>query len=370
MSYEHISSKYRAYLSMFSTDIEPKTFEEAVKDQRWLHAMQQEVQALEENGTWKVVPLLAGKNIVGCEWVYKIKYKADGQVDRFKARLVAKGYSQAEGIDYQETFSPMVKMATVRSIIALAAAQKWNIFQMDVFNAFLQGDLLEEVYMELPKGFYNAEKDKHLVCKLMKSLYGLKQASRQWNAKLTEALLSSGYSQSHLDYSLFTKKKGNGIVIVLVYVDDLLLTGNDAELIEETKLTLHSHFKIKDLGELKYFLGIEFMKSNEGIVMNQRKYALELIAEAGLGNAKPYMTPLDCTQKLTSAEFEPDALYEYVSKYQRLVGKLLYLTLTRPDIAFAVQLLSQFMQQPKASHWKAALRVVRYLNWNLEGDCS
>lgn len=136
--------------------------------------MQQEVQALEENGTWKIVELPEGKNIVGCKWVFKIKYKADGQIDRFKARLVAKGYSQTEGIDYQKTFSTVVKMTIVRSIIALAATQNWNIFQMDVFNAFLQRDLLEVVYMELPKCFYNAKKDQNLVCKLVKSLYGLK----------------------------------------------------------------------------------------------------------------------------------------------------------------------------------------------------
>ncbi|MDV3181207.1 MAG: reverse transcriptase domain-containing protein [Candidatus Phytoplasma australasiaticum] len=149
---------------------------------------------MEENGTWKIVELLEGKNIISCKWVFKIKYKADGQIDRFKARLVAKGYSKTEGIDYQETFSPVVKMTTVRSIIALVATQHWNIFQMDVFNAFLQGDLLEEIYMELPKEFYSDKKSKNLVCKLVKSLYGLKQASRQWKAKLTEALLSSGYA--------------------------------------------------------------------------------------------------------------------------------------------------------------------------------
>lgn len=150
-------------------------------------------------------------------------------------------------------------------------------------------------------------------------------------------------------------------MIILVYVDDLLITGNDAALIEEAKHTLHSHFKIKDLGELKYFLGIEFMRSKEGILMNQRKYALELIAEAGLGNAKPSMTPLDCSQRLTSMEFAEDIPFPDVARYQRLVGKLLYLTNTRPDISFVVQLLSQFMQKPKLSHWQAALRVIRYV---------
>ena len=208
ISYQHLSSKYQAFLGKFSAEVEPRYYEEAVKDPRWVLAMQQEIKALEENGTWEIVKLPAMKSAIGCKWVYKVKYKEDGTIDRFKARLVAKGYSQIEGIDYQETFAPVVKMVTVRSIIALAAVENWKIFQMDVFNAFLQGDLFEEVYMELPKGFVST--DKHLVCKLVKSLYGLKQASRQWNAKLTEALCKSGYTQSHLDYSLFTKKSNVG----------------------------------------------------------------------------------------------------------------------------------------------------------------
>lgn len=169
-----------------------------------------------------------------------------------------------------------------------------------------------------------------------------------------------------MDYSLFTKKKDTKLVIILVYVDDLLIIGNDAGLIEETKHVLHSHFKIKDLGELKYFLGIEFLRSSKGIMMNQRKYALELISEVGLAAAKPALTPLECNIKMTSVEYDEgtdihDDLFEDVNRYQRLIGKLLYLTNTRPDIAFAVQSLSQFMQQPKISHWDAALRVVRYI---------
>lgn len=184
-----------------------------------------------------------------------------------------------------------------------------------------------------------------MACKLVKSLYGLKQASRQWNAKLTNALCNLGYTQSHLDYSLFTKRRDDGIVIVLVYVDDIFVTRNDANLIEETKHVLHSYFKIKDLGELKYFLGIEFLRSNKGIVMNQRKYALEMIFEVGLAAAKPVMTPLECNMKITSVEFDEGSvitndLFPYISKYQRLVGKLLYLTNTRPYITFAVQSLS------------------------------
>ena len=185
--------------------------------------MKVEIKVLEDNGTWKLVNIPTHKPVIGCKWVFKIKYQADGQIDRFKARLVIKGYNQTDGIDYQETFSPVVKMVTVRSIISLAAAEHWIIYQMDVYNGFLQGDLFEEVYMELHKGFQPHRKN--VVCKLIRSVYGLKQASRQWNAKLTTALCDSGYTQSHLDYSLFTKRRGSKLVIILVYVDDLLITG-------------------------------------------------------------------------------------------------------------------------------------------------
>ena len=201
----------------------------------------------------------------------------------------------------------------------------------------------------------------------MKSLYGLKQASRQWNLKLTEALVTAGYSQSSHDHSLFTKRVGGDIAAVLIYVDDLLITGNSSVLIQDLKATLHSNFKMKDLGDLKYFLGIEVLRSKNGIVLSQRKYALELISDCGLGGSKPASTPLESGVKLTTVEYDEataktdDPLYENVTAYQRLIGRLLYLTTTRPDICFAVQVLSQFMQKPKVSHWEAALRLVRYI---------
>ena len=187
--------------------------------------MKEEIQALEDNKTGEVVTLPVGKKAIGCKWVYKIKYKANGEVERFKARLVAKGYNQQEGLDYQETFSPVVKMVTVRTVLTLAASKGWDVQQMDVYNAFLQGDLVEEVYMQIPQGFSHLHAGNQPVCKLLKSLYGLKQASRQWNVKLSQALLVAGFQQIHLDYSLLIKKSNEGILIVLIYVDDLLVTG-------------------------------------------------------------------------------------------------------------------------------------------------
>ena len=217
----------------------------------------------------------------------------------------------------------------------------------------------------MPEGFKSQGSTK--VCKLLKSLYGLKQASRQWNIKLTNTLLSAGFIQSSYDYSLFTLKKPEGMVIVLIYVDDLLITGDNELLIREAKEALHQKFKLKDLGELKYFLGIEVLRSKTGVILNQRKYILELISDTGLSGAKPVNTPLETNLRLTSVEFDQtaglqgDDVLTDNSAYQRLVGKLMYATITRPDISYAVQTLSQFMQHPKRSHWEAAIRVVRYL---------
>ncbi|KAE8731176.1 Detected protein of unknown function [Hibiscus syriacus] len=343
----------------------------AIQHPEWVQAMKDEILALETNKTWSVASLPYGKVPIGCKWVYRIKYNAAGTIERYKARLVAKGYSQREGVDYVDTFSPVVKLVTVRFLLAIASIFDWPLFQLDVYNAFLQGDLSEEVYMELPPGF--CSQGENMVCRLQKSLYGLKQASRQWNLKLTEALLGAGYEQSKFDYSLFTMRKGKKIVVLLIYVDDLLITGNDSCLINDLKNLLNKRFKMKDLGELKYFLGFEIMRSKEGILINQRKYALELIEESGMSGSKPARTPFEKNVRLTTLKYdelctkgsnEDDKLLVDKSVYQRLVGRLIYLTHTRPDITFAVHYLSQFMQQPKESHLHSALRIVRYIKGN------
>lgn len=201
--------------------------------------------------------------------------------------------------------------------------------------------------MQLPRGFlHSPAKHQNKICRLLKSLYGLKHASRQWNIKLTTALLSSGFSQIHLDYSLLTKKVGDKLVVFLIYVDDLLITRNDPQLIQDTKDILQRHFKIKDLGELRYFLGLEFARSKDGILMHQRKYALKLISDMGLAGSKPLGAPMELNLKLTSAEFEQhtcqtaNVVLVDPSVYQRLIGRLLYLTIIWPDISYVVQSLS------------------------------
>jgi len=216
--------------------------------------MNKEIDALMSNNTWELVDLPPGKKAITNKWVYKVKLRSDGTLERLKARLVIRGFTQQYGVDYREVFSPVVKMATIKSIMALAASKGWVLSQLDVNNAFLHGELDEEVYMEVPKGIPNPS---NKVCKLKKSLYGLKQASRQWLTKLSNTLISLGYQQSKNDYSLFIIKSSTNITITEVYVDDIMLTGSNPAEIQHVKQHLHKCFGIKDLGRLHYFLGLE-----------------------------------------------------------------------------------------------------------------
>lgn len=249
-------------------------------------------------------------------------------------------------------------MSTVRCMINIAVCNNWSIFQLDVNNAFLYCDLTKDVYMTLPPGF---DDHKSKIVKLNKSLYGLKQAPRQWNAKLTLTLSENGFVQSKFDYSLFTKRSGNMYLIMLVYVDDIIITGNDVSEIEKFKVFLKTKFQIKDLGKMKYFLGIEVLENNNGVCLSQRKYCLELLHEYGLLAAKPVDAPLPENTTLNHIETDDDKALSNIGNYQKLVGKLIYLTNIRPDIAYFVHCLSQFMHAPLQSHLNAALRVLRYL---------
>ncbi|CAM8929569.1 unnamed protein product [Rhodiola kirilowii] len=238
--------------------------------------MQKEIDAMEQNKTWELIELPPNKTLVECKWVYKIKLKSDGTIERCKARLVAKGFTQVEGLDYHETFAPIAKMTTIRCILALAAVKHWPLFQLDVDNAFLHGKLDEEVYMKLPPGFYTAEKRHGKVFKLLKSIYELKQSSRQWYARFSDALLHFGFQSSMHDSSMFFLRCGKDLLLLLVYVDDVLITGTSVDLTSEVKAFIHDHFRIKDLGHFKFFLGLEIARSTEGIFLHQRKYALDI----------------------------------------------------------------------------------------------
>ena len=292
-----LSPSYANFCAIITSILEPRFYHEAVKDPKWKEAMNAEIDALVSNNTWSLTPLPPNKKAIGCKWVYRVKYKADGFVERYKARLVAKGFTQQEGLDFTDKFSPVAKLTTVKTLLAIFAVKGWHLGQLDVNNAFLNGDLHEEVYMQLPQGFHN--KGGNVVCKLNKSLYGLKQASRQWNAKFCAVIKHHGFKQSKANYSLFTKKFNDSFIALVVYVDDILIASNNVQAVEELKTSLDQHFKLKDLGGLKYFLGLEIARSDKGITLYQRKYALEVLKDAGMSACKPSKVPMEQNLKLS-----------------------------------------------------------------------
>lgn len=251
----------------------------------------------------------------------------------------------------------MAKLNTVRVLLSIAANLDWSLNQLDVKNAFLNGDLEEEVYMEPPPGF--TEKFGSKVCRLKRSLYGLKQSPRAWFERFTKFVKSQGYSQGQADHTLFTKvSTKDKLSVLIVYVDDIILTGDDTDEMNRLKQCLAKEFEIKDLGQLRYFLGMEIARSKEGIVVSQRKYTLDLLKETGMSGCKPADTPIEANVKLGEVK---KGVHVNACRYQRLVGKLIYLSHTRPDIAFAVSMVSQFMHSPCEEHFEAVFRILRYL---------
>lgn len=264
---------------------------------------------------------------------------------------MAKGYNQRQGLDYAETFSPVIKSTTIRIILGVAVNCNWSIRQLDVNNAFLQGTLKDEVYMEQPHGFVDADRPRH-VCRLRK------QAPRAWYVELQTFLLGSGFSNSASDTSLFILKRRTSVVYILVYVYDILVTGNDTALVQQTLSTLASRFSVKDHEELHYFLGIEAHRTTDGLHLSQRRYILDLLDRTNMMGSKPVTTPMATSPKLS---LHTGIRFSDPTEYRSVVGSLQYLSFTRPDISFSVNRLSQFMDSPTMDHWNAVKRVLRYL---------
>jgi transposase InsO family protein len=343
------------------TITEPPSFKIAAQHPHWCTAMQEEFDALKKQGTWSLVLPPPHKNIVGYKWVYKLKHHSDGTIARYKARLVAKGFHQQHGVDYEETFSPVIKPPTVRLILSLAVAQHWPLRQLDVKNAFLHGTLKEEVYMAQPQGYIDSSYPQH-VCKLHKSIYGLKQAPRAWFESFTTQLLQLGFIASAADSSLFIYHHHHVIAYLLLYVDDIVLTSNSTSYLDSLILQLRMVFDLKDLGPLHYFLGLQVSRSSDALHVTQTKYASDLLTKHHMVDSKIAHTPCSPNTRLSIHEGE---LLSDPHGYRNLVGVLHYLTFTRPDISFAVHQVCQYMAAPTTTHLIAAKRILRYIKGTL-----
>jgi histone deacetylase 1/2 len=339
--------------------VEPTSYRVALADPHWRSAMEAEVQALHDNATWTLVPRPPGQNIISCKWVYKLKQHADSSIDKYKARLVARGFTQRYGIDYLDTFSPVVKPATVRLVLSLAASRDWHLRQVDISNAFLHGVLEETAYMQQPPGFQDARRP-HYVCKLQKALYGLKQSPRAWYSRLSDRLHQLGFASSAADTSLFIFCRHGVTIYMLVYVDDIVIASSTTAAADSLLRQLKLSFPVKDLGPLHYFLGVEVTRNSGGISLTQQKYSLDLLRRTRMENCKSVTTPM-CTQEKSSRELGHSLSEDDAFQYRSVVGALQYLTLTRPDISFVVNKVCQFLSKPTDVHWEAVKRILRYV---------
>lgn len=343
---------------------DPITVKEALSGpnaRQWKEAMDEEYKSLLENNTWEMTTLPANKRAIPCKWVYKVKRNENGETVKYKARLVIKGCSQRPGIDYTESFSPVVRFASLRYLLALAVKYDLDICQMDAVSAFLQGDVEEEIYMKQPPLYESSEK----VCRLKKSLYGLKQASRQWNKKLDSTLKEMGLSQTKLDPCIYYKiEDDRNMIFMAIYVDDILIFTNNQNMKSHVKAELHKKFKMKDLGDLCYCIGIHIERDRKNgiIYLDQRKYIMEVLQKYGMSDCKTVKTPMDVNTKFYEKENSEEIKILTDIPYQEIIGCLLYVSqVTRPDISFVINMLSKYNSKPEMQHWLALKRVMRYL---------
>ena len=316
--------------------------------------------SLQDNDVWELVESPQNRKPVGSKWVFKAKTDADGHVERYKARLVAQGFSQKFGTDYDETFSSVARLESVRALIALSVQQSLKLHQVDVTTAFLNGELEEEVYMKQPEGFVVLGKE-HLVCKLKKSIYGLKQSPRCWNTALHNQLKKMGFVQTATDPCVYTYSGGE-VVYLGVYVDDIIVAAQSDKKLAEVKKELASRFDIKDLGKLHHFLGMKIVQDEAtgSVWIGQPAYTESILKKFGMENAKISPTPVDPNNKLVKATEADEPFDQHI--YQSAIGSLLYLSVaTRPDISYAVSNVAKFSANPTTHHWNAVKRIMRYL---------
>uniref|UniRef100_A0A2N9EFL2 Uncharacterized protein n=1 Tax=Fagus sylvatica TaxID=28930 RepID=A0A2N9EFL2_FAGSY len=339
---------------------DPNTYNEAMASRDaafWREAINDEMDSILSNNTWVLVDLPPGSNTIGCKWVFRRKYRTDGSIQTFKARLMAKSFRQREGIDYFDTYAPIARITSIRVLIALASIYKLVVHQMDVRTAFLDGNLDEEVYMDQPEGFVLPGNERK-VCKLVKSLYGLKHAPKQWHEKFDTVILANGFKHNGADKCVYFKFIIEYGVIMCLYVDDMLIFGTNTLGVCETKKYLASMFKMKDHNEVDTILGIKVKRHSEGYALCQNHYIEKVLLKYKHLNVKEVNTPFDSNYKLVENIGRAIAQLEYAS----VIGSMMYaMHCTRPDVAFAVNRLSRYTSSPSVEHWKAIARVLGYL---------
>ncbi|KAJ9561425.1 hypothetical protein OSB04_006585 [Centaurea solstitialis] len=348
---------------------EPASYKEAMEGPeaaKWKEAMDSEIQSMHDNQVWILVDQIPNRKTIGRKWIFKKKTDMDGNVQTFKARLVAKGYTQTQGVDYDETFSLVAKIKSIRIMLAIAAFYDYEVWQMDVKTAFLNGKLSEDVYMTQPEGFVDI-KHPNRVCKLEKSIYGLKQASRSWNLCFHEKVKAFGFSRSEDESCIYVKASGSIVTFLVLYVDDILLIGNDIPTMNGVKSWLGKCFAMKDLGEATYILGIRIYRDRTKrlIGLSQSTYVDKVLKKFNMENSKKGSLPIHQGIKLCRAQCP--LTRDQVDKMSRVpyasaIGSIMYaMTCTRPDVSYALSMVSRYQGNPGESHWTAVKNILKYL---------
>jgi hypothetical protein len=353
------------FVYVFILEDDPRTYEEAMKSVDavfWKEAIDSELQSILSNNTWELVDLPRGCKPITCKWIFRKKLKSTGSIDKYKARIVVRGFTQRHGIDYFDTYSPVTKIATIRTLIALACIHDLVVHQMDVKTVFLNGDLDEEIYMVQPEGFVVPGQE-NKVCKLVKSLYGLKQAPKQWHDKFDKTMTGNGFHVNEGDSCVYSKHDSDGCVIICLYVDDMLIFGTNLDRVNETKSFLSSKFEMKDMGEADVILGVKIKRTPNGICLSQAHYVEKLLKKFNSFDVDPVRTPYDPSIHLRKNNGDPVSQ----SEYAKIIGSVMFLmNYTRPDIAYSVSRLSRYTHNPSHEHWDALKRLLRYLKGTMD----
>ncbi|OWZ00175.1 Integrase, catalytic core protein, partial [Phytophthora megakarya] len=363
------SQDFEAAFVVDSVGEMPTTFKSVMESSdavKWKEACDSEMESLRKNETWTLVPLLKGRKAIGNRWVFRVKENQAGEIERFKARLVAKGFSQKHGIDYDETFAPVAKFPSIGVLLSLVAKYNLTVHQMDVKTAILNGLLDEDIYMAQPDGFIVSIRPDY-VCELKRSMYGLKQSPRMWNKTIDEFMLKMEFMKCESDHCIYLKRDSQELVFVSLYVDDLILASSSDKMLKDTKQALSDRFEMTDMGQLKYFLGMEIDhdETTGKVAVRQTKFANDILEKFNMEKSNPVKTPQNPGLKLTKAMCEGGCKHDETMAnvpYRNAVGCLMYLMVgTRPDLAAAVGVLSQLAADPCPTHWQALKRVFRYI---------